>query len=174
MKNLSKLLFIALLLFGLSLQRCTSGHSRSASTHVQADEYYSMADFYKVEKYDTHVHLNTLDSTFIKQAEKDHFRLITVNVSTPHYPAVPEQQKIAQALVKAFPDRLKYSTTFMLDDWGTPKWQPQVLGYLQRSFQQGAVAVKIWKNIGMVLQDKNGKFVMIDDPRFDPVLDYIE
>jgi len=174
MKNLSNLPFIALLMLALSLQCCTSGDSRSASTTAGTKEYYSMADFNKVEKYDTHVHLNTFDSTFIKQAEKDHFRLITVNVSTPHYPPVPDQQKIAQALVKAFPKRLKYSTTFMLDDWGTRKWEPQVLSYLESSFKHGAIAVKIWKNIGMALQDKNGKFVMIDDPRFDPVLDFIE
>jgi predicted TIM-barrel fold metal-dependent hydrolase len=36
------------------------------------------------------------------------------------------------------------------------------------------VAVKVWKEIGMVLRDPGGRFVMIDDPGFDPVLDHIE
>ena len=37
----------------------------------------------------------------------------------------------------------------------------------------GAVGVKVWKNIGFFLKDEKGKLVMIDNPRFDPVLDYL-
>jgi len=33
--------------------------------------------------------------------------------------------------------------------------------------------VKIYKVIGMSLKDKNGKLVMIDDARFDPIIDFI-
>ena len=33
----------------------------------------------------------------------------------------------------------------------------------------GAVAVKVWKDVGMVLKDPDGKYVMADDPRLDPV-----
>ena len=34
---------------------------------------------------------------------------------------------------------------------------------------QGAVGVKIWKNIGMELRDPDGSYVMPDDPRLEPV-----
>lgn len=34
--------------------------------------------------------------------------------------------------------------------------------------------MNVWKNIGMQFQDKNGHFVMIDDPKFDPIFDFIE
>jgi hypothetical protein len=37
-------------------------------------------DFKTVEKYDIHVHINVDDTTFIKQAKEDNFRLLTVNV----------------------------------------------------------------------------------------------
>ena len=33
----------------------------------------------------------------------------------------------------------------------------------------GAVAVKVWKDVGMVLKDPDGKYVMADDARLDPV-----
>jgi predicted TIM-barrel fold metal-dependent hydrolase len=165
----------------LFLLNCTQNQSGSSTKESGSsgkesgkDEFYSKADFDQVEKYDTHVHLNIFDSTFIKQAQADNFRLMTVNVNTSYYPSVADQQKVALQLVKAFPDRIHYSTAFSLDDWGTPKWQPQTLAYLEDSFKHGAVAVKIWKNIGMALKDKNGKFVFIDDPRFNPILDFIE
>ena len=38
----------------------------------------------------------------------------------------------------------------------------------------GATGIKIWKNIGMVIRDKNGKYVMVDDPVFDTVFKYLE
>jgi len=151
--------------------------SNASADEDQKMEFYSMEDFKSVEKYDTHVHLNVFDSTFIKKAQDDNFRLLTVNVDVNEnavYPGVEKQRGIAQSLVKAFPDRVAFSTAFNLDNWGTDQWQAQTLAYLENSFKMGSIAVKIWKNIGMELKDKNGKFVMIDDPRFDPVIDFIE
>lgn len=45
---------------------------------------------------------------------------------------------------------------------------------LDSAFANGAVAVKVWKNIGMDLKDDNGKFVMIDHPQFDTILSHLE
>jgi predicted TIM-barrel fold metal-dependent hydrolase len=174
MKKLAQVHWLCMAALGLSLQSCTQNNAATTSSKEGKESFYSMADFNHVEKYDTHVHLNIIDSTFIKQAQADNFRLITVNVNTSYYPTVAQQQKVALALVKKFPERISYATAFSLDDWGTPKWQPQTLAYLDNSFKNGAVAVKVWKNIGMALKDKNGKFVFIDDPRFDPILDFIE
>ena len=39
---------------------------------------------------------------------------------------------------------------------------------------QGAVGIKIWKNIGMALRDADGSYVMPDDPRFEPILERVE
>jgi predicted TIM-barrel fold metal-dependent hydrolase len=36
-------------------------------------------------------------------------------------------------------------------------------------FRQGAIALKIWKNIGMSLRTKAGRYVMPDDPAFQPI-----
>ncbi len=41
---------------------------------------------------------------------------------------------------------------------------------LDAAFADGAVAVKVWKDIGMQQRDADGRAVMIDDPRFDPLL----
>jgi hypothetical protein len=45
---------------------------------------------------------------------------------------------------------------------------------IKNSVAKGAIAVKVWKNIGMELRDNEGNFVMIDNPKFDPVFDYME
>jgi Amidohydrolase len=154
------------------LQNCISPADKTTNENTASPAYYSMADFDKVEKYDTHVHINVDDSTFVDQAKKDNLRLLTVNVNSGK--PVEEQRRIAVILSKKFPDRLAFATTFNLDNWGTEKWQPQTIAWLKESFEKGAIAVKIWKNIGMELKDANGKWVMIDDKRFDTVINFIE
>jgi hypothetical protein len=154
------------------LVSCAAPAGKTAIENNAPAEYYSVTDFANVEKYDTHVHIDADDSTFIDQAKKDNLRLLTVNVDA----GIPigEQRRIALKLTKKFPDRLAFATTFNLDNWGTEKWQPQTIAYLKESFEKGAIAVKIWKNIGMELKDPNGKWVMIDDARFDSILNFIE
>lgn len=171
MKNLLRLRYFCLGMLCIFLQNCTqisTGEENSKSG------LYTAEDFKTVEKYDTHVHINADDTTFIQQAKEDNFRLLTVNVNPFYYPAIEDQRSISLRLIKAYPDRLAYATTFTVKNWGSDEWQPQTLAYLKESFEKGAIAVKIWKNIGMELRDKNGKFVMIDDSRFDPILDFIE
>ena len=167
--------FILLSVTSLLLQNCNTTDKKESVTEAEVAtkvEYYTAADFNTIEKYDAHVHINAVDSTFINQAEKDNLRLLTVNVNSGR--PVEEQRAVALKLVKKFPDRLHFATSFNLNNWGTKKWLPQTIAYLKQSFDSGAIAVKIWKNIGMELKDANGKWVMIDDPRFDSVLNFIE
>ena len=109
-----------------------------------------------------------------RQAE-DNFRLLTINwddVNDP--PPMEVQQNFALKLLKAFPDRIAYATTFSIRNFNNDDWYEQTIAYLKNSFIRGAIAVKIYKVIGMSLRDRSGKLVMIDDVRFDPVIDFIE
>jgi predicted TIM-barrel fold metal-dependent hydrolase len=135
--------------------------------------HYNLADFGTIEKYDTHVHLNTTDPSLVQQAEADNFRLLTINVEAPGYPTVEEQQTVARAQVQAAPQRVAYATTFTVRNWNQADWQQQTLQYLQESFAHGAIAVKIWKNIGMELKDNEGKYVMVDNPRIEPIFRFL-
>jgi hypothetical protein len=43
----------------------------------------------------------------------------------------------------------------------------------QIDFAKGALGVKIWKNIGMTYKDSENHFIMIDDPKFDKVIEFV-
>ena len=138
-------------------------------------KFYTLADFESVEKIDTHVHINTNHSALPEEAEKNSFRIITVNVGSPSYPHIREQQEIARNLKRQFPERVEYLTTIPMEDWNNPAiWQNNVTSYLDESFQNGALGVKVWKNIGMDFKNDDGEFMMIDNPQFDPVINYIQ
>jgi len=135
--------------------------------------YYTSADFSSVAKRDAHVHINTANPALVLQAQEDNFSLLTINVDTPRYPPIDEQESIAVGLMKAFPDRLTYAATFSAARFNTPGWRDEALRHLEGSLARGAVAVKFWKNIGMELKDARGAFVAIDDASFDPLIEFI-
>ncbi len=136
-------------------------------------DHYTIEDFSKVEKIDTHMHLNSADPALTQQARDDNFKLLTVNVDVDDYVSVDDQEKFALQQIKQSPDNLEYLTAFTLEGWDSPEWSENVISRLQNSFKEGALGIKLWKNIGMVYKDSAGQFIMIDNPRFDPIIEYI-
>ena len=57
--------------------------------------------------------------------------------------------------------------------WDTTNWADKTIAQLKTSFEYGALGIKLWKNIGMVHKDSTGHFIMIDNPKFDPVVQFI-
>ncbi len=166
-------IYIAVIVALSGAAGCGSPPATAPETHKTDTTFYTPADFASVKKYDTHVHINIRDSALVHQARLDNFRLLTVNVTPAYYPRLEEQQRIAVEMVKKFPGMLAYATTFSLDNFNTPGWQQHQLDYLKDSFDKGAIAVKIWKNVGMELRNGQGKFVMADDVKFDSIFSYL-
>ena len=139
-----------------------------------AEATYSEADFARVPKLDAHVHANVDDPVFMAVARKDGFELLSINVDYPDFPPLALQARIARAKHAADPRRFHYATTFTMKGFGTAGWTEQTNRALDAAFADGAVAVKVWKNIGMVAKDPQGRRVFLDDPRFDGVMRHIE
>jgi predicted TIM-barrel fold metal-dependent hydrolase len=155
-------------------QNCTSNQPRNAEVE-NLDEYYSIDDYNKVEKYDVHIHINSIEPYFIEFSKEDNFRLLSINVDVGDaFPPIEEQQERNTNHRNAFPGYLAYATSFKVSGFEERDWQDKTIAYLKESFSKGAIAVKVWKNIGMELKDRDGKFVLIDNPRFDPIMDYIK
>ena len=137
-------------------------------------KYYSLDDFYKKTKVDAHLHINTNDASFPEQANLDNFTLLSINTEVPGYPSIPEQQDFMQNQKKRFSGKVNYLTTFETQTREQRDWHKRVIRYLEESLSSGAVGVKVWKNIGMDIQDANGLFIKIDDVLFDPIFNYLE
>ncbi|MEO6000433.1 MAG: amidohydrolase family protein [Chitinophagaceae bacterium] len=162
-----------LLLLLVLLQSCTNAKKSASLLNISEPVYYSIEDFNSVKKFDTHIHLNTSETAYIEQAAADNLRFLDIVDDRPFGITMQEQEKIAVQQINAFPDRISYAATFTVKGWDDENWQQQAITHIKNEMQKGAVAVKVWKNVGMELKDKNGNFVMIDNPRFDPILDYL-
>lgn len=135
-----------------------------------AEAPYSMADFARIPKIDSHVHDNVADDTFLALARKDNFEILSINVDYPDFPSLPEQARVAHSLRAQDKTHFHFATTFSMKGFGTPGWAERVNKHLDAEKAAGAVAVKIWKNVGLGETDAKGHKIMLDDPGFDPVI----
>ncbi len=138
------------------------------------ETHYKIEDYGKVKKFDVHIHINTPESYFMELAKKDNFQFLVIVDDRPFGVSMVDQQQYAIEHLKNSPELMDFATTFSVNGWDSADWSQITISSLKRSFAEGAKAVKIWKNIGMDLRDKNGKFVMLDHPQLDAVFDYLE
>lgn len=139
------------------------------------NEYYTIDDYSKVDKIDVHIHVSTDRDAFVEQAKKDNFRLLNIVVDvTKGFDYIKKQHGYRVVQKNSHPNDFEFATAFSIKEWDDPNWVDNTIGWLDKSFEEGAVGVKVWKNVGMVFRDKNGDLVMVDDPKLDAIFNYIE
>ncbi len=136
-------------------------------------DYYTEEDFHSVKKFDTHIHIRTTSDAFSDQASADLFQMVNVSVDAPGNPPLQEQETFSIHQITAHPKQILYVTAFSMEKWDSANWVEETIKQLKESFARGAIGIKIWKNIGMVEKDSAGNLIMIDNPRFDPVIQFI-
>jgi len=173
MKKIKLIILLPFLLLKVAFIQVQVFEGAEKVVNTPKEQYYGLEDFGSVKKFDIHIHINTEEDFFIEQALGDNFQFLNIVDDRPFGLPMYEQQKIAMLHLKNFSQDMAVATTFSVNDWGNDDWTENTISELKKSFSDGAIAVKIWKNIGMDLRDENGKFVMVDDVRLDPILDYL-
>jgi len=135
-------------------------------------DYYSAADFVEAPKADVHFHYNTHDDKFLTYAHSLGMHLVSVNVDAGG--SIDEQLRIVIDLQKRHSGMMSFLGTFSADDFGKEGYVEQTIARIDRCMNAGAKGIKVWKNIGMTLQDEQGNYVMADHPAFAPVFTYLE
>ena len=138
--------------------------------------YYTMDDYSSVKKLDSHIHIRASDGAFEGIAAADNFVLLSFGVDHGDSADIKVQHDFAFASAKEYPGRVFVGPTFFFDTagWGTDEWSKKIISRLEKDLSEpGAISVKIWKNVGMTVRDRSGKFIMVDDPGLDPVINFI-
>jgi uncharacterized protein len=50
-----------------------------------------------------------------------------------------------------------------------PAWTKAAVAQLEQDVKNGAAGLKVYKDLGLEVKDKNGKRIAVDDPRLDPI-----
>ena len=151
------------------IQACNSKKSE-ADEDSNADQYYSIGDYPDVEKIDTHIHIFTASDDFMELAKENNFKVIDVALDPQNtWAEVRREFRYCLEQKKHHPSSVEIVTSFSMEGWDEPDWLGKTMAWLDSSINNGAIGMKVWKNIGMVYRDKKGKLIMIDDARFDPI-----
>ncbi|MBS0365854.1 MAG: amidohydrolase family protein [Proteobacteria bacterium] len=163
----------AMILAACGLAIGSAGAAPQAAPPAAAAQYYRADDFARVSKIDAHVHIHGRADQFMKQALADNFRIVEINVDYPDFPPLSQQQQDALSLKARYPGRVAWVGSFLVRGFQSPDWSAQAIRQIAQADAAGAVGIKVWKNIGMALRDAAGHYVMLDNPRLSPVMDYI-
>jgi hypothetical protein len=70
--------------------------------------------------------------------------------------------------------RIAWATTFDARGFESSDFAGRTIAGLRRNYDQGAIAVKIWKTIGMAIKSKSGRYLMPDDKTLLPIYESIQ
>ena len=129
--------------------------------------------FRRFQKIDAHTHHNVEGTTFGETAAEmgfDCIMTINADIALDEWPYVAEQKRLARA---ARPSRVEWCTAFTMEGFEEPGWVEKTIKGIEADLAAGANGVKVWKNIGMEERRKDGSFLMVCDPLFDPIFRYL-
>ncbi|HEV2378817.1 MAG TPA: amidohydrolase family protein [Terriglobia bacterium] len=135
-----------------------------------ADELRAFAT---VEPIDTHTHVFVNSPAFYSMLRKLHMHILDICVVDDHSPfekSLQPQLDDALQVVRSSEGQASLCTTF--DPFGFKRrgFAEAAVRQINQDFDHGAIAVKIWKNIGMELKDAKGNYILPDNPIFEPIL----
>lgn len=122
---------------------------------------------------DAHIHYGDDAPALLALLEQLDLKLLNICVAEDAHGAWRIQAETYARLAQAYPQRFAWCTSFDLPRVDDPGYVDQVIAGLDADFAAGALACKVWKNIGMEVKRPTGEFIMPDDPLFDPIYAHI-
>jgi predicted TIM-barrel fold metal-dependent hydrolase len=68
-----------------------------------------------------------------------------------------------------YPGRFVVFANLDFSDVGTPGYGERAARRLEEDFRRGAAGLKVFKNLGLSVAERDGRRIAVDDARFDPV-----
>lgn len=129
--------------------------------------------FTALDSIDTHSHIYASRPAYFAMLQKLHLHILDIAVVSDN--ANPERKNLAKELNDVF-DVVRSSnghasacTTFDAYRFNQPNFTADAIRQLNQSFSRGAIAVKVWKNIGMQVKDAGGNYILPDNPALEPI-----
>jgi predicted TIM-barrel fold metal-dependent hydrolase len=168
---LSTILTVLLPLAGEPASLTNGDFAATPTTNGEA-----LKKFAAIHPIDAHVHVFRTAPEFQKMLEKEQLTLLNILVVDDTWgPRKKLQPQIDAAwrLVDVSGGHVKLCTTFDPYQFNTPNFPAESIHQVDRDFHRGAIAMKIWKNVGMEVKDNQGKYVLPDDPKLQPIFEDI-
>ena len=135
------------------------------------------ADDLPFERIDTHVHLNRLSRPIVAGLQSSRWRVLSISDSRAigDQPADLPAQLIGNAEAhRESGGCVAWAGSFDPRQWEQPDFAERTIASLKQQFREGAIAVKIWKNIGMSVRARSGAWLLPDNPVLSPIYEMLQ
>ena len=156
--------------------QCQTGSTKSTAAPKPISGPFStreLQDFRAIEPIDTHAHVFSSDPAIISMLQKLNLHILDILVVSDMgvgHGDLATQRREAWAVAHAASGHVSLCTTFDPYSFNQSGYAQNTVRGLNEDFANGAIAVKLWKNVGMEIKDASGKYLMPDDPGFEPIL----
>ena len=160
-------LFYQARLFVVAPQSAATTFDRASDSNAK-DELRAFA---AMQPIDTHVHVFKSDPDFTAMLVRLQLHVLDINVADTQgiYGRLATELERSRNFVRGSQGHASLCVTFSPFEFQQTDFAEKTIAELRQEFAAGAVAVKIWKNIGMELKRPDGTYVMPDDPTFEPI-----
>lgn len=151
------------------------GHDGQARPVAGATEGFTPGELRKfaaLEPIDTHTHVFQNAPAFFAMLQRLHLHIVDICVVDDHskfQKNLAAERAAALEVVHASNGHASLCTTFDPYKFEDPDFAEAAIRQINEDFDHGAIAVKIWKNIGMELRDASGHYVLPHLPAFAPI-----
>jgi len=131
-----------------------------------------MSELAVLEPIDAHTHIAASGLAFLGMLERAHMHVLDilyVDDTTPYRSSLERQRQDAIDFIAASKGRAALCTTFDPFRFDRPDFAQGAIEQLNHDFDNGAVAAKLWKNLGMEIKTSAGLYIMPDDPKLEPI-----
>ena len=121
---------------------------------------------------DAHLHVVGDHPDTLAFFERQHVRALNVCVAESDVDWRRVEAAPYRELSERHPERYAWCTSFDLPTFAED-YVERVIAGLERDFAAGAVACKVWKNVGMEARRPGGELLLVDDPLFEPIFAFL-
>jgi len=143
------------------------------ANQLHAFSQKELGDFSALEPVDTHTHIYKSDPAYVAMLQELHLHVLDiVDVSDnadPERKVLDKEENDVLTVTADSRGHASLCTTFDPYRFNEPDFDAQAIKRLDESFRRGAVAVKVWKNVGMEVKDAHGDYILPDHPALEPI-----
>jgi len=130
------------------------------------------------ERIDSHVHIHRDAPELAEGLKSSGWRGLDIVVSPAGDPGeasdLEEKLRATARVARNSGGAVAWASTFDARGFEAPGFSGRAVAGLRGTFDEGAVGVKVWKNIGMAIKAKSGAYLLPDHPALLPIYEAIE
>jgi predicted TIM-barrel fold metal-dependent hydrolase len=180
MKKLAFSLVFLVAVAGCRNQQPTTTTPSNTATTAPVSGPFTASELQKfdaLDPIDTHTHIHVSEPAVYAFLKTYNLHVLDIMIDSDLNPVernLAVESKDAWNIVHQSDGRIAFCTTFNPYPFRQPDFAKVSIQKINSDFAKGAVAVKLWKNVGMEIKDAKGNYLMPDNLVFEPIFKDIE